>query len=167
VNIGASAVYSPYWDTQFRFSDFGASIRKVKVTSFYISEKDLTHKVEENIFGEKKFSPSLTYPTICEWASVGECGTNLELNKDEKISLKIRIGKEIGGWIDGRLGNPAVATKSINSSQYEFKIEANPVSVPNYEGKIAIDQLPNQIVENNPINLMPGGMGVLANSPNF
>lgn len=167
VNPRLGARYSPYYEDQFGISDFGTTIQKVELTSEAgILSDMLIPKIESNILGAKQIITK-SVPDKCIWAAQGECGVISEMNLNSKLVLILNIGNEIGGWFDGRLGSPLISTKKISSSQYQLRIEASPVAVPNYQAEVEISKVPENLREFDFSTQLPGGKGNFANDPNF
>ena len=167
INSRLSARYSPFYENQFKISDFGTSIHKVDVIAdTSILSESVVPSIESNLLGEKRLYYS-KLPLKCVWAAVGECGIASEMNLNSKLVLVLNIGNEIGGWFDGRLGSPRISTKKITNTQYQLRIEANPISVPHYEAEVDISKVPDMLRDFDPTTQNPGGKGDYANTPNF
>jgi hypothetical protein len=167
INSRLNARYSPYYENQFKISDFGTTIHKVEVISDAgISSESLVPTIESNVLGEKQLYFS-KLPLKCVWAALRECGITSEMNLNSKLVLILNVGNEVGGWLDGRLGSPRISTKKISNTQYQLKIEANPISVPQYEAEIDVSKVPNTLRNFDPTTQYPGGKGNYASAPNF
>lgn len=167
VDSRLSARLSPFYEDKFGISDFSSDIQKVKLNpDLRVSQESLTPKIEKNILGTNELITG-SKPLECVWVSAGECGVKSEMNLNSKLVLTLNIGNEIGGWLDGRLGNPIISTKKISQTQYQLKIEANPVVVPQYEAEIDTSKVPDTLKDFDLTTQFPGGKGNFANDPNF
>ena len=66
----------------------------------------------------------------CAWTASNLCGLIEDFPAKTNISVTLRIGKRVTGWLMGRLENPVVNVSPFNSSQNKLTIDAKPVDVP-------------------------------------
>jgi len=167
VNSRLSGRMSPYYENQFSFGDFSTLINKVEVIPDQrITSEMLTPRIEKNIIGISNLITG-SAPSECVWVAVGECGKSSEMNLNSRLALVLNVGNKIGGWFDGRLSSPIISTKKLSEKQYQLRIEANPVSVPQYQAEIEIKKVPDSLKEFDSTTEFPGGKGNFANDSNF
>ena len=68
----------------------------------------------------------------CAWTEVAKCGLVEDFPVDAKVSMTIRIGKNVTGWLMGRLSDPIVKIIPFNAMQNRLTIDANPITVPTF-----------------------------------
>ena len=93
---------------------------------------------------ENKICPSSTdnklcggnVPDECVWTDNGKCGLRTEFAGNPKITLKIRISNEIGGWFRGRLTETSIGVEKFNSKNNQITISGKPVSVARFAAQV-------------------------------
>jgi len=81
---------------------------------------------------------SLLFPTRsgashegCAWITMGSCGMATPFPPASEFELTMRIPKELGGWLVGRVASPTLAAlESVNSRSNRITVSAEPVKVP-------------------------------------
>ena len=66
----------------------------------------------------------------CVYQLDGYCGKEQDLSPDTRINLKLQVSNELTGWFQGRLKDPIVDIKSIDSRYNSLSIDAGAVTVP-------------------------------------
>lgn len=66
----------------------------------------------------------------CAWTEVAKCGLIEEFPREVKVSMTLRIGKRVTGWLMGRLSDPVVQISQFSADQNRLTIDASPVAVP-------------------------------------
>lgn len=167
INSRLSARYSPYYEDKFKISDFTTTIQKVELRSdLGILSEMLIPRIESDILGAKQLVSS-SVPDKCVWASPGECGVISEMNLNSKLVLTLNLGNEVGGWFDGRLGSPSISSKKLGNNQNQLRIEANPISVAEYDAQVEINKVPSELKKYDPRTQFSGGIGNFANDSDF
>ena len=75
------------------------------------------------------YSINLGQSSDCIQFSEKTCLKKSRFESEMRISLTLRLNKELTGWIGGRLGDPLVSTSILNSSQNLLTIDAKPINV--------------------------------------
>lgn len=119
----------PYREIQGKSPRTGNEYSVVKVEEFNDVENDIWLAGVSGVSEE------------CAWTETGRCGEINSFAEGAKASLSLRIGKQITGWLMGRLGDPVVQVKSINTNQNLLTIEAKPVEVPIFYATSKISEL--------------------------
>jgi hypothetical protein len=80
-------------------------------------------------------------PDECAWSDEGECGLRTGFGGSPKITLKLRISNEIGGWFRGRLTKTSIAVEKFSSKNNVVTVSAEPVQVARFAAQIKQTEL--------------------------
>lgn len=103
----------------------------------------------------------------CVWTEDGICGLIQDFPNGVKAEMKIRIGKDLTGWLMGRMQNVDVSVENYSNTQNILTIDAEPVIIPKLYITAKNNEVTPEIVAL-PLNLLPGTFGaitLLANTP--
>jgi hypothetical protein len=76
-----------------------------------------------------------------------QCAQAVEMPKDIRFGIKLRLSYEIENWFGGRLATPNISVSSSVKNQNLIDISAFPVNVPLVSRTIDIRNLPQSIID--------------------
>lgn len=66
----------------------------------------------------------------CVFTEEGVCGLPQDLPEDVRITYRVRLTNDIGGWFRGRMQETAIAISSFSKTASLVEVSGRPVSVP-------------------------------------
>lgn len=72
-------------------------------------------------------------PSNCAWTETGACGEMVGFAPDSRVKLSLRLSNSIGGWFSGRIKDPTIDVKILNSTQNAVVLDAMPVEIPMFK----------------------------------
>ena len=80
-------------------------------------------------------------PDECAWTDEGKCGFRTAFVGNPKVTLKIRISNEIGGWFRGRLKENEIDIDKFSSKNNRVTVSARPVEVAKFSVQVKKEQI--------------------------
>jgi len=68
----------------------------------------------------------------CNWVDSGECGATQDFSPNTIARVKLKVPKQVSGWLRGRLDNPAIDVMSLNEKLNTIVVIGGAVSVPQF-----------------------------------
>jgi hypothetical protein len=81
-------------------------------------------------------------PEECAWSGVGVCGKEVGFASNTRVSVSFRIDATTSGWFAGRVQDPNISIKRINSKQLRVQISGQPSQVPVARGHMPTSRAP-------------------------
>lgn len=82
----------------------------------------------------------------CTVTESGKCYMAASFPAEYRFGLSLKLGATLKGWFHGRIYQPTITVKSVNTSgAEEITIEALPVIVPTIEEKISTSTIPTEL----------------------
>ena len=78
----------------------------------------------------------------CAWQEADKCAIAQQWQENAIASLKIRVPKEITGWLYGRIASPSIDVSNFNKTLNTVTITAKPVTVQGSKPLVDIDKIP-------------------------
>jgi hypothetical protein len=78
----------------------------------------------------------------CAATDTGYCAKIVDFATGTKVSLDLRLSKEVTGWLQGRISKPTISVKSYNADLNTVKVDASPVSVPQFYTELKMKDQP-------------------------
>jgi len=183
--LGIPAAYTPaIWDAPSHPNVSGSSkyVTSVQIRWIYRFGKvslenffAVVHPVQE--IQDQKFGPSgvgtetrngktFTYlgamnngytTEECATTDVGYCAKVVDFAENTRVGLKLRISKELTGWLQGRISKPSLTVTSISSNLDRVEIDASPVEVPQLYAETQVSNLPGWLQGSLSANFGSGG----------
>ncbi len=183
--IGIPAAYTPaIWDAPTHPNASGSTryVTSVQIRWIYrfgrVSLENffaVVHPVQE--IQDQKFGPSgvgtvtrdgktVTYlgamnngytTEECATTDVGYCAKVVEFSESTRVGLKLRLSKELTGWLQGRISKPALSVTPISSKLDRVEIQASPVEVPQLYVETKVNSLPSWLQGSIDQNFGSGG----------
>jgi hypothetical protein len=97
--------------------------------------------------------------TDCAWTELGFCAKQDDFDVNTRVSLTMRMGAEMTGWLFGRMQDVDVKVDSIDAKNNRIKIEAGPVSAPGAFGYVKKSELANNPKIDARVRLSAGAFG--------
>ena len=66
----------------------------------------------------------------CAATDVGYCAKVVDFADNTRVGLKLRLSKELTGWLQGRISKPSLSVSTLNSKLNRVVVDASPVVVP-------------------------------------
>lgn len=184
-SIGIPAAYTPaIWDAPAHPNASGSTryVTSVQIRWIYRFGKvslenffAVVHPVQE--IQDQKFGPSgvgtetrdgktFTYlgamnngyaAEECATTDVGYCAKVVEFSENTRVGLKLRLSKELTGWLQGRISKPSLSVAPINSKLDRVEIQASPVKVPQLYVETKVKSLPSWLQGSIDQNFGSGG----------
>lgn len=95
----------------------------------------------------------------CVWTELGFCAEQDDFEVSSRVSLTMRMGSEMTGWLYGRMQDVDVKIDSIDAKNNRIKIEAGPVSAPGAFGYVKKSELANNPKIDARVRLSSGAFG--------
>jgi hypothetical protein len=103
----------------------------------------------------------------CAWLESGSCGKYADFAENTRVSLTLRMGSEMTGWLYGRMKEVSVNVTPLDKKFNKITIEGAPIAAPGAYGFLKKSELINYPALNE--NLKKGygefGYNELINSP--
>ena len=140
---------------------FQASVVPIRIQKGSYNKMERIERVDTARGG--KISPVFNYHIgNCVWQEVDKCAIAQQWQENAIASLKIRVPKNITGWLYGRLANPSIVVTDFNKSLNSVTITAQPVTVQGSKPLVDFNNIPtdmkNFLTSNNK-NPFPVGSG--------
>jgi hypothetical protein len=140
---------------------FQASVVPIRIQNGSYHKMELIERVDTARGG--KTIPVFNYHIgNCVWQEADKCAIAQQWQTKAITSLKIRVPKEITGWLYGRLANPSIVVTDFNKSLNSVTITAQPVTVQGSKPLVDFNNIPtdmkNFLTSNNK-NPFPVGSG--------
>jgi len=140
---------------------FQASVVPIRIQNGSYNKMELIERVDTARGG--KISPVFNYHIgNCVWQEADKCAIAQQWQENAIASLKIRVPKNITGWLYGRLANPSIVVTDFNKSLNSVTITAQPVTVQGSKPLVDFNNIPtdmkNFLTSNNK-NPFPVGSG--------
>ena len=82
------------------------------------------------------------YTTVeCAATDENYCAEVVDFSENTRVGLKLRLSKELTGWLQGRIAKPSISVTSINSNLNRVVVDASPVIVPQLYVEARLDQM--------------------------
>ncbi len=103
----------------------------------------------------------------CAWTEIGSCGRYVDFADDTRVSLTLRMGSEMTGWLYGRMKDVKVDVTALDKTFNRITIEGAPVAAPGAYGVIKKSELKNNPTIDARIRLSSNDFGynAMMNSP--
>ena len=75
-------------------------------------------------------------PDECAWTDEGKCGLRSAFAGDPRVTLKLRVSNEIGGWFRGRLTQTAISVEKLSSKNNLITVSGQPVRVARFAAQV-------------------------------
>ena len=69
-------------------------------------------------------------PLDCAATEMGYCAKVIDFADGTRVSLTLKLTKEVTGWLQGRLDKPLVAITNLGNGFNKVEVDASPVKVP-------------------------------------
>lgn len=87
------------------------------------------------------------FSTQCAWVKTSECGEFKAFDPDTKISLTLKLSKNLSGWLFGRLIEPEIDVTSIDREYSRVEITGKPMSIPKIFGVFDLENPPQEVLD--------------------
>ncbi|NBR93783.1 MAG: hypothetical protein EBT44_02920 [Actinobacteria bacterium] len=103
----------------------------------------------------------------CAWTETGSCAKYGDFAENTRVSLTLRMGSEMTGWLYGRMKDVNVAVTPLDKTFNKITIEGAPIAAPGAYGVIKKSELKNNPKIDERIRLSYGEFGYneMINSP--
>lgn len=103
----------------------------------------------------------------CAWLETGSCGKYTDFADNTRVSLSLRMGSEMTGWLYGRMKDVSVNVTPLDKKFNTITIEGAPVAAPGAYGFIKKSELTNYLEINSKTKISYGDYGYkeMMNSP--
>ena len=103
----------------------------------------------------------------CAWTEAGSCAKYEDFAENTRVSLTLRMGSEMTGWLYGRMKDVNVAVTPLDKTFNKITIEGAPIAAPGAYGVIKKSELKNNPKIDERIRLGYGEFGYneMINSP--
>ena len=78
----------------------------------------------------------------CAATDTAYCARIVDFAAGTRVSLDLRLSKEVTGWLQGRISKPTISVTSYNSKLNTVKVDASPVSVPQFYTELKMKEQP-------------------------
>ena len=95
----------------------------------------------------------------CAWVEQGKCGRYVDFADDTRVSLSLRMGSEMTGWLYGRMKDVNVSVTPLDKKYNSITIEGATVVAPGAYGFLKKSELANYPEMNQRIKLSYGDFG--------
>ena len=95
----------------------------------------------------------------CAWTETGSCGRYVDFSQDTRVSLTLRMGSEMTGWLYGRMKDVNVEVTPLDKKFNKIRIEGAPIVAPGAYGVIKKSELKNYPEMDKRIRLSYGEFG--------
>ena len=171
--LGIPAAYTPaVWDAPSKANASGSTkyVTSVKISWVLkygrvslLNFSAIVNAVQE--IQDKKFGPSgVGYSTRdgkpftylgamndgytteeCAATDVGYCAKVVDFSENTRVGLKLRLSKELTGWLQGRISKPSLSVTTYNSKLNRVVVDASPVVVPQLYAEAKMKSLPSAL----------------------
>jgi len=104
----------------------------------------------------------------CAWTETGSCAKYADFAENSRVSLTLRMGSEMTGWLYGRMKDVNVSVTPLDKTYNKIAIEGAPITAPGAYGVIKKSELKNSPKIDERIRLSFGEFGYneMINAPN-
>jgi hypothetical protein len=114
---------------KFSFQDLNAVVLPYSEIKSGYSPRSIYVSTEPS--GQKVIGGSGHGPD-CYWVDVGTCGKPAEFPTQSRVTLKLRLGNSLTGWLMGRMANTDFQVSSLSATQNSLTIDSDPVVIPKF-----------------------------------
>lgn len=83
----------------------------------------------------------------CIWQEQALCGVATRWAEGTVASLSLRVPNEVTGWLHGRLENPTISVKKIDSRANLITVSAQPVTVQGSAPKVNVNEISESLMK--------------------
>jgi hypothetical protein len=88
------------------------------------------------------------YTTVdCAATDENYCAKVVDFSVGVRVGLKLRLSKQLTGWLQGRISKPSISISSFNSKLNLVTVDASPVEVPQLYAEARLDEMPSWLRE--------------------
>lgn len=143
-NIGATGKRNnPITLTSMRVSVFPVLVTPGK---FYAVESYAAVNSDgANTYGIRPKGNDYENTENCAWLENGSCGRFTDFTENTRVSLSLRMGSEMTGWLYGRMKDVSVNVTPLDKKFNTISIEGAPIAAPGAYGFIKKSELINYL----------------------
>lgn len=120
---------------------FQASVVPIRIQNGSYTKMELI-EITDASRGGKTFPVFAHHIGNCAWQEADKCAIAQQWQENAIASLKIRVPKEITGWLYGRIASPSIDVSNFNKTLNTVTITAKPVTVQGSKPLVDIDKIP-------------------------